>query len=65
MQNGSDFWFEILLTRGGITIAHSIITVDHLGKGSSLPYLNSQKKERYSSEKKKGFMKEIFVEREI
>jgi len=34
MSNGSDFWLGIL-TRGGITIAHSIIIVDNLGKGSS------------------------------
>jgi len=37
MSIGSDFWLEILLTRVGITIAHTIIIVDHLGKGSSLP----------------------------
>ena len=37
MSIGSDFWLEILLTRVGITMAHTIIIVDHLGKGSSLP----------------------------
>lgn len=49
---GSDFWLGILLRREGITIAHSIIIVDHLGKGSSLPFCIKSGK-RHSSEKKR------------
>ena len=36
-SHGSDLWLGILLKREGITMAHIIIIVDHLGKGSSLP----------------------------
>jgi hypothetical protein len=46
---------ESLLRREGITTAHSIIKVDHLGKGSSLPINISIHQEKYySNEKKKG-----------
>jgi len=41
-SHGSDLWLGILLKREGITMAHIIIIVDHLGKGSSLPIAGSK-----------------------